>query len=369
MGSYTLIAACVLLSVAVSYAAQCGNGEFACRSGNQCIPLKELCDGKGDCHDRSDERKCDNNRCILRRGKKLRPFANGLEHVKVPCRYPALKRTRCGDWIINMTPSHKLFGGRRPKTYVVKSVWLAFERIRDGKKWQGRVNVPTAQNFIMGMNDAPVEKVLGDLEMRDVMRFSYADTGDQVTAYEKTGQWLVKFGLYEAGGTWHRRSGFEFVCLDERFEPSSIDAQMCGNGTNHEIATIKRERGWTSAHDDRQAVIFWKIMSDQGVKQTERRCRETQKIMNDRCNNDEERMHAARLCWKLTAKKRFIRCVMDNMEEPEDAMKHCVQFVCSGFTDRDACKKLADEIDRCQELNGVSIPVRKTCKAKLRIDN
>merc|ERR1712154_313889 len=78
---------------------------------------------------------------------------------------------------------------------------------------------------------------------------------------------------------------------------------------------------------------------------------------------------AARLCWKLVAKDRFIGCVMDNLEEPEDAMKWCTQFVCSGMTDKASCNKLGNAIDRCQELNTLSIAVRKTCKPKLRINN
>jgi len=372
MGYATILSACVLLAAVVTYAsaASCTNNEFACKDGKQCIDLLDLCDGKAQCNDRSDEKNCDENRCIVRRGKKMRPFANGLEHVKVPCKYPAVKQTRCGQWQVTITPEHVLWAGVRPKSYIVKSVRVAAERIPDGKKWEGRIRVATTKKYINGREESPFEQgEKSKLDVHEVFRFKAEETEDGVTAYERRGQFKIFFGAFESGDTWSRRSGWSFTCLDDKFEPSSIDFEICGNGTDNEIETLKRERGWTGSLDDRQAVIFWKIMSDQSVKQSNKRCKDTQRIMKRRCNNDEDRMQAARLCWKLVAKDRFIGCVMDNLEEPEDAMKWCTQFVCSGMTDKASCKKLGNAIDRCQELNTLSIAVRKTCKPKLRINN
>lgn len=39
---------------------RCPSGYFQCRSGNQCVPFSQVCDGPADCNDMSDETDCGN---------------------------------------------------------------------------------------------------------------------------------------------------------------------------------------------------------------------------------------------------------------------------------------------------------------------
>ncbi|XP_070191362.1 uncharacterized protein [Littorina saxatilis] len=175
---------------------------------------------------------------------------------------------------------------------------------------------------------------------------------------------MIEFGQYEPDDTWHRRSGFRFECYHNNFVPSAYPEQICGNGTKDEVALFKKQNNWT---DSRQATIFYNVFTNDGIVQTDSDCASTARAMTNRCKNATQQYEAARLCWPLVAKPRFNMCILRNLERSESAMRHCVEYVCSGFTDPNACDALSEEIDRCQELVGVSYRVRSHCAPYLSI--
>ncbi|KAK7106549.1 uncharacterized protein [Littorina saxatilis] len=340
----------------------CPPGYWKCKN-NRCVPVQWLCTDINGCGDNSDEDKCDTNRCIMRRGKKLRTFSNTKERIKFPCKYNAVRDTECGSWKITITPGN-VIEADKDKRYIVKTVWLGVERVSDGMKWEGRTDLRIAEKYIEGSKPEPFNKKDGALEAKDIFNFAASSSDDKVIVYEKSGQWMFRFNLYSPGDAWHKSSGFEFICLSDNFQPSGFPDQICGNGTKDEVATFKKSKGWK---DSRQAVLFHEVFTNDGIAQTDSDCKTTADTISNKCNNTALQWEAARLCWPVVGKSRFHTCVTRNLERPESAMRHCVEYVCSNFTDPNSCFALSEEIDRCQDLEGVSSKVKAQCAPNLSI--
>ncbi|KAK7108788.1 hypothetical protein V1264_016457 [Littorina saxatilis] len=303
----------------------------------------------------------DTNSCIMRRGKKMRTFSNTKERIKFPCKYNAVRDTVCGSYKVTVTPGNAIEADKN-KRYIVKTMFVGVERISDGMKWEGRSDLKIAKKFLDGSKDAPFNKKDGALETTDVFNFGPTTEDDEVSLIEKNNEFEVVFGLYMPGDTWHRRSGFQFNCHSANFQPSGYPDQICGNGTKDEVATFKKAN---DMKDSRQAVLFHQVFTNMGVVQTNSDCLTTSRTMSNKCDGKE--FEAAQQCWQVVGKKRFHRCVTKNLEVPESAMRHCVEYVCSNYTDLNSCHALSDELDGCQELGDISMKVKKHCAPDLAI--
>ncbi|KAK7108794.1 hypothetical protein V1264_016461 [Littorina saxatilis] len=301
------------------------------------------------------------NTCLLRKGKKLRTFGNTNERVKIPCKYHAISATRCGNYKVTVTPGNAIEADK-DKRYIVKTMYVGVERISDGMKWEGRSDLKIAEKYLDGAKDAPFIKKDGALNTSEVFNFGPTTQDDQVTLIAKDGSFHVIFSLYEAGSTWQKRSGFQFDCLSADFEPSDYPDQLCGNGTKHEAATFKSDNGF---QDRRQATTFYNVFMNQGLAQTDSDCKTTADTMAKKCDGFE--YEAAQKCWKIVGRKRFQKCITQNLETPESAMRHCVEYVCSNYTDPNSCHALSDELDGCQNLVGISERVKAHCAPYLSI--
>ncbi|KAK7106553.1 hypothetical protein V1264_017795 [Littorina saxatilis] len=341
----------------------CPPGYFKCKN-NRCVPVQWLCTDIDGCGDNSDEDKCDTNRCIMRRGKKLRTFSNTKERIKFPCKYNAIRDTICGDYKITITPGNAIEADKN-KRYIVKTVFLGLERISDGMKYEGRSDLKIAKKYIDGIKDAPFNKLDGALEIDQILSFSAGSDDDEVTVYEKNNaSFLFRYGQYMPGDTWHRRSGFEFICLSDNFQPSGYPDQICGNGTKDEVKAFKKSKGY---RESRQAVLFHEVFTNDGIIQTDSDCKSTANAISNKCQTDADRWNAAKLCWPVVGKSHFQSCITHNIERPESAMRHCVEYVCSRCTDPNSCLALSEELDGCMELEGVSNYVRSQCAPNLAI--
>lgn len=57
----------------------CASNEYTCLSGDQCIPLEQVCDQSRNCRDFSDELDCSNEVMRLSRGNFMLNMALGLQ--------------------------------------------------------------------------------------------------------------------------------------------------------------------------------------------------------------------------------------------------------------------------------------------------
>ncbi|XP_076467201.1 uncharacterized protein LOC143298271 [Babylonia areolata] len=133
---------------------------------------------------------------------------------------------------------------------------------------------------------------------------------------------------------------------------------MCGNGTKREVKTFKQSMEW---RENRQATIFYNVFSNMEITQTDYNCASAQRAMAKRCvqKGEDLRYKAANLCWPLVGKPPHQRCISGNMDSPISAFRHCVEFVCSGYSDLNSCLALGDELDLCPELPEVSETIRR----------
>ncbi|KAK7107224.1 hypothetical protein V1264_015177 [Littorina saxatilis] len=185
-----------------------------------------------------------------------------------------------------------------------------------------------------GVKDAPANKKGGILETSDVFNFVANDVDNLVILYEKNGQFKITYGVYEPGGRWHQTSGFQFDCYSNIFVPTDYPTQLCGQGLPDEVKAYRNANGWT---EDRRATIFYNVFTNTAIVQTNPCCVDTASAMQTVCTTVAQRYKASKLCWPIVGDGLFHECVTHNSESAESAMKHCVEYVCSGFTDIIRC--------------------------------
>ncbi|KAL8575542.1 hypothetical protein ACOMHN_059606 [Nucella lapillus] len=301
--------------------------------------------------------------CEAKNGKKLITFSDTLEQIKFPCKYNAVQDTICGSYRITVMPGNMLETNRH-KLYVIRTLFVGVKRVSDGLKWEGRTDLKIARKYLEGMKDMPFNKRDGDLELENVFTFGKPNADDEVSLTEKNGEFKITFGLYDPFGKWHKNSKFSFECYSKTFEPADYPTQLCGNGTAKEVKTFKKSMEW---RDNRQATIFYNVFTDMGIIQTDNDRMAAQRAMANTCvqKGEDLRYKASLMCWPLVGKSSFQRCISGNMDSAISAFRHCVEFVCSGYTDPNSCAALGDELDLCPSLPEVSDTVRSFCKPDL----
>ncbi|KAK7106921.1 uncharacterized protein [Littorina saxatilis] len=298
--------------------------------------------------------------CEARNGKNIITFSETPERTKFPCKYNALRATKCGKWKVTLSPGNTM-EMEKMKRYVIKTMWVGVERISDGMKWEGRSDLKIARKYLNNIKKEPFVKKDGALSTGDVFTFGPRNADNKVTLVEKSGDFNITFGLYEPEGDWHKSSSFKFECFSSTFDPSDYPKQICGNGTKMEVREFKQAMDWT---DQRKATLFHNVFTNMDIVQTDSDCLSAARAMTNKCKGDQQ-FEAARVCWPILGKPHIQRCISQNMDSPISAFRHCVEYVCSGYTDLNACLALSEEIDMCPQVPELSLKVRDNCKPDL----
>jgi len=301
--------------------------------------------------------------CEVMNGKKMITFSGTPELIKFPCKYNAIRDTVCGNWKVTVSPGNML-ETYRSKLYVIRTVYVGVERISDGLKWEGRTDLKIAKKYLTGFTDAPFNTKDGALAIDDVFEFGSPNADMEVSLKEKSGAFDITFNLFDPMGRWHKDSAVSFKCKSNNFVPTEYPTQLCGNGTDREVKTFKKSMEW---REHRQATLFYNIFTNLELIQTDNNCIAAQRAMSKRCiqNGEDLRYKAANLCWPIVGKPTYQRCISGNMDSPISAFRHCVEFVCSGYTDPNSCAALGDELDLCPAVPEVSDTVKSVCRPDL----
>jgi len=294
-----------------------------------------------------------NEVCRAYQGKTLYTFGKTREMVKLPCKYNAVRRTVCGDWLVTITPGNVLEATRYK--YVTRTLYVGVENIHDSSKWEGRTTLTVAKKYIDGIKPEPFNKKDGQLSASDV--FNYESDPKTVSLVEKNNQFRIDFGLYDV--TTHKGpSGFTFTCQSDNAELTPYPQQVCGNGTKREVYRYKKEHGLKA---NRRATLFLNIFTNPQLIQVDSDCSSAANAMTRKCKGLEQQFEASKLCYPILAKKKYYSHILDSLQNPISTFRHCVEFVCSDYKNLDSCAALGDELDDCPTLPVISAKVKATC--------
>ncbi|KAK7106920.1 uncharacterized protein [Littorina saxatilis] len=299
--------------------------------------------------------------CEAKKGKKVVTFSETAETTEFPCKYNAVRRTKCGEWLVTVTPGNDLETDKN-KHYVIKTLWVGLENMTNTLKWEGRSTLKIARKYLDNLKMAPFTRKDGFLKTEDIFTYGPRTADNQVSLIEKNGDFKITYNLYDPDGSMHKSSGFRFECFSDTFVPTAYPQQLCGNGTESEVHKFKKSMEW---QDNRMATLFFNIFTNDEIAQTESNCLTSQRTMTNKCGTKEKQYMAAKLCWPIVGKPRYQRCISGNMDKPISAFRHCVEYVCSDYKDANSCLALGDELDMCPTLDTITLKVRADCKPDL----
>ena len=77
--------------------------------------------------------------CSADDGFKMTTFSGETVKTFFPCKYHALRRTRCGDYYITLTPG-LAEDPQNDRYYAVSTMWASAENVQTGAIWRGRTS-------------------------------------------------------------------------------------------------------------------------------------------------------------------------------------------------------------------------------------
>ncbi|XP_076462134.1 uncharacterized protein LOC143294642 [Babylonia areolata] len=285
-------------------------------------------------------------------GRDVTQFAGRKEATLMPCKYHAV-RQQCGKYMVTLTPGNVYL---HPK-YRLDSLWLGLrETGKGGKRWEGRTDNKIAVKYFNGWKGDLFNKKDGNLGTEDVLRFGRDCSKTWVEA--KNGDFKVTFVPWDPENKDFPMSQWSFECRAKGFTPSGYPQQVCGGEDDQEVAARTKELGLES----REQTIFYDVFTNKAIRQMNPKCVNATRIMTEECN-DKQKREAMITCTQILASYKHTKCVTKYSCDPMDTFLDCVDWVCSGYKNDDACERVGRTIDLCRKFKAGGLS-EKVDKAK-----
>nr|KAG5703960.1 hypothetical protein BaRGS_020557 [Batillaria attramentaria] len=236
------------------------------------------------------------NTCEVELGNKL--ITNGGKKAKldVPCKYPAV-RQQCGDYFF----------------------------INDAGETRDAFN-----------------KKDGNIETDDL--FDFSKTKNSIVARAKDGSFDIVFGPFDPVGSKHRNAAFVFRCREDDVPPA-FPAQICGGEDEKDVQYMAEELGIKPGKKFkphmRDQTYYYAIFTDPDLDQTPNpKCGEARDTMLNVCPDDAKRKEAIENCYMILYSKPHRQCATKYSCDLMDVFAACIKFVCSDYTDMEACAEV-----------------------------